>query len=100
MVLKIVISLKNSFPTVCCWKKKELLLPVDTDQRDLVTLSGHPLKIESDSTAADLQLNLLFSNAVYFTMNLQLWHIKRASHPVNAFDVIVRRDISIHLGEM
>jgi len=53
MVLKIVISLKNSFPTVCCWKKKERLLPADTDQRDLVTLSGHPLKIESDSTAAD-----------------------------------------------
>jgi len=34
-------------------KDKELLLPVDTDQRDLVPLSGHPLKIESDSTAAD-----------------------------------------------
>jgi len=68
MVLKIVISFKNSFPTVCCWKKKELLLPVDTDQRDLVTLSGHPLEIESDSTAADFaaqsgvqQCNLLHS---------------------------------------
>jgi len=28
-------------------------------------------------------------------MNLLLWHLKRASHPVNVFDVIVRRDISI-----
>jgi len=34
-------------------KEKELLLPADTGQRDLVPLSGHPLKIESDSTAAD-----------------------------------------------
>jgi len=34
-------------------KEKELLLPADTDQRDLFPLSGHPLKIESDSTAAD-----------------------------------------------
>jgi len=30
--------------------KKELLLPADTVQRDLVPLSGHPLKIKSDST--------------------------------------------------
>jgi len=30
---------------------KALLLPADTDQKDLVPLSGHPLKIESDSTA-------------------------------------------------
>ena len=34
-------------------KSKELLLPADTDQRDLVPLFGHPLKIESDSTAVD-----------------------------------------------
>jgi len=33
--------------------KKKLLLLVDTDQKDLVPLSGHPLKIESDSTAVD-----------------------------------------------
>jgi len=37
---------------VCSWKKEPLLL-ADTDQRDLVPLSGHPLKIESDSTAVD-----------------------------------------------
>jgi len=29
------------------------LFLVNTDQRDLVPLSGHPLKIESDSTAVD-----------------------------------------------
>jgi len=29
------------------------LLPADTDQRDLVPLPGHPLEIESDSTAVD-----------------------------------------------
>jgi len=29
------------------------LLPADKDQRDLVPLSGHPLTIESDSTAVD-----------------------------------------------
>ena len=34
-------------------KEKELLLPADTDQRHLVALSGHPLNIESDFTAAD-----------------------------------------------
>jgi len=34
-------------------KEKELLLPADTDQRNLVPLSGHPLKIESASTAVD-----------------------------------------------
>jgi len=34
-------------------KSKELLLPEDTGQRDLVPLFGHPLKIESDSTAVD-----------------------------------------------
>jgi len=34
-------------------REKELLLPADTDQRDLVPLSGHPLKIEPDSTAVD-----------------------------------------------
>jgi len=27
---------------------------------------------------SSLQLNQLFSNAIYFTMNLQLWHLKRA----------------------
>jgi len=30
------------------------LLPVDTDQRYLVPLSGHPLKVESDSKAVDI----------------------------------------------
>jgi len=29
------------------------LLPADTDQRGLVPLFGHPLKIEPDSTAVD-----------------------------------------------
>ena len=47
-----------------------------------------------------LQLNQLFNNAIHFTMNLQLWHLKTVSHPFKRFDVIVRRDISIHLGEM
>jgi len=34
-------------------KEKELLLPADTDQRDLVPFSRHPFKIESDSTAVE-----------------------------------------------
>jgi len=34
--------------------EKELLFPANTDQKNLVPLSGHPLKIESDSTAIDL----------------------------------------------
>jgi len=29
------------------------MLSADTDQRDLVPLSGHPLKIDSDSTAVN-----------------------------------------------
>ena len=37
----------------CSWKKKELLLLADTDQRDMLPLSGNPLKIESGSTAVD-----------------------------------------------
>jgi len=32
---------------------KNFLLPADTVQRDLVPLSGHPLKIESDRIAVD-----------------------------------------------
>jgi len=44
--------------------------------------------------------NQLFSIAVNFTMNLQHWYFKRTSHPVKCFDVIVRRDISIQLGEV
>jgi len=39
---------------------KELLLPADTDQTDLVPLSGHLLKIDSDSTAFDLAAQLVF----------------------------------------
>jgi len=43
------------------------LLPADTDQRDLVPLSGHPLEIESDSAAVDFaaQSAVQQSNAVY-----------------------------------
>jgi len=33
--------------------EKEKELPANTDQRDLVPWSGHPLKIESESTAVD-----------------------------------------------
>jgi len=33
-------------------------------------------------------------------MNLQLWHLKTASHPVKCFDVIMRSDKSIQLGEI
>jgi len=33
--------------------EKKLLLPADTDQRDLFRLSGYPTKIESDFTAVD-----------------------------------------------
>jgi len=65
-------------------KGKELSLPACTD-RDLLPLCGHPLKIESDTPQlSTLQLTQWFSNANHFTMNLQLWHLKRASH---VFDV-------------
>jgi len=39
-------------------KEKDLVLPADTDQRDLVPLSGHSFKIESDSTSVDFAAQL------------------------------------------
>jgi len=45
--LKTATSLKNSFTTVCSWKKK-LLLHTDTDQRDLVwTFTQTSVKLHS-----------------------------------------------------
>ena len=42
-------------------------------------------KLSQTLQLSTLQLNLLFSNAIHFTMNLQLRHLKRASHPVKYF---------------
>ena len=39
-------------------------------------------KLSQTLQLSTLQLNQLFSNAIYFTKNLQLWHLKTASHPV------------------
>jgi len=61
---------------VCCSKKQEFLLPVDTDQKDLVPLNGHSLKSQSENPQLSTsQLNQLLTNAVHSTMNLYLWHL-------------------------
>jgi len=97
LALKIVSVEKQRHSGMLLEKEKELLLPADTDQRSLVPLSGHPLKLNQTPQLSTLQLNQRFSNAIHFTISLLLWHLKSASH---VFDVIVIRDTFIHLGKM
>ena len=83
--------LKNWFTTVCNSKKQELLLPADTDQRDLVKLTGG-LDIHSKLShwLHSSRLCSLVSPAVQSTSQ---WTCSSGiSKPVKCFDVIVRRD--------
>jgi len=95
LVSKIVILLKNSFTTVCSWKKKNSFCCLPTQ---IIEIWFHCLDIHSKLSQTlqlpTLQLSLLFSNAIHFTMNLQLWRLKRTSHPVKRFrcSLIVRKD--------
>jgi len=63
----------------------------------------HCLDIHSElSQTLQLSTLQLFSNAIYFAKNLQLWHLKRASHPVKCVWCNCEKGCiySIHLGEM
>jgi len=51
-------------------EEKELFLLEDLDQRDLVPLSGHPLKIESVFTAVDFAAQSAVQQCNHFAMNL------------------------------
>jgi len=52
-------------------EKQKSLLPADIHHKDLVPLTGHPLKIASETPGlSPLQLNQLFSNEFHFIMNL------------------------------
>jgi len=92
LVLKIVISLKNSLTTVCSWKTKKsfCFLPIQ------IRAIWFTQKVQLST----LQLSQLFSNAPHFTMNLRHWCLKGTSHPVKCFDVIVRSDIPFELGDV
>ena len=95
LLLKIVISLKNSFTTVCSWKKKKSFCCLRTQIREIWfhCLYIHS-KLNQTPQLSTLQLNQRFSNAIHFTINLWLWHLKSASH---VYDVIVKRDV-LHLS--
>jgi len=52
-------------------------LPADTDQRNSVPLTGHQLKIESETLQlSTLQHNQLSRKVIHFTMNLTVWHLE------------------------
>jgi len=99
LVLKIVLSLKNSFTTVCSWKTRAFVAcrhrseifgsVVWTSTQNWVRL--YSCRLCSSISCSEMQ------STSQWTCNSGL---KRASHPVKCFDVIVRRDISIHRGEM
>ena len=76
--LKIVILLKNSFTGVCSWKKKKAFV-VCRHRSERFSLDIYS-NLSQTPQLSTLQLNKLFSNAIHFTMNLELWHLKRASH--------------------
>ena len=69
-------------------KQKELLLLADTGQRDLVPLSGYPLKIESDFTTVDFaaqsvvqQYNPLHNRSVALASHVvHIWGVKTTRH--------------------
>ena len=66
-------------------KEKELLLPATQIGEMWFHCLDIHTKLSQTLQLSTLQLNLLFSNAIHFTMNLQLWHLKRVLHPVKCF---------------
>jgi len=74
LVLKIVIPLKSSFTTICSWKKSFCYLSTQIRKIWFHCLDIHS-KLSQTLQLSTLQLNLLFSNAIHFTMNLQLWNL-------------------------
>jgi len=84
LVSKIIVSLKNSFTTVCNWQKWTFVACRHRSEIWFHCLDIH-LKLSQTLQLSTLQLNLLFSKAVHFAINLQLWHLKRASYPVKCF---------------
>ena len=66
-------------------KEKELLSPADTDQRDVVPLSGHPLKIKSDSTAVDFAAQSAVQQCNPLHNEPAALAPQRVSHPAKCF---------------
>jgi len=65
--LKTATSLKNSFTTVCSWKKKAFVAYRHRSERFGLDIHSNFSQTPQLST---LQLNKLFNNAIHFTMNL------------------------------
>jgi len=99
LVAKIIVSLKNSFTTVCSWKKRTFVACRHSSEMWYHCLGIHS-KLSQFLQLPTLQLNLLLSNAIHFTMNLQLWHLKRASHPVKCFWCDCEKGYIYPLGEI
>jgi len=63
-------------------KKAFLLLPADTDQRlgSIVwTSTQNWVRLYSCPLSSSICCSAI--NAIHFRMNMQLWQLKRASHP-------------------
>jgi len=100
LVLKIVISLKNCFTTVCSWRKRAFVACwhrserfgsiVWPSTRNWVRLCSCRLCSSICCSAKQCSLQWTCSSGTSKGLRTQL----------NVFDVILRRDMSIHLGEM
>ena len=101
--LKIVILLKNSFTTVfscesICSKGKELLLSADAEQRDLVwTFTQTSVKLHSCRLCSSISYSAMKSISQWTCSSDTS---KRLRTQLKWFDLTMRMDISIHLGEM
>jgi len=79
-------------------KQSNGLLPADIDERDLIWTStqncvNSTAAVDFAAQSAVQQCNPFHNEPVAQTP-------QKASHPVKCLDVLMRRDISIYLGEM
>jgi len=84
LVLKRAISLKNSFTTAWSWKNRAFVACRHRSERFgsiVYTSTQNWVRLQLST----LQLNLLFSNAIQFTVNLKVWRVNKALHPVKCF---------------
>jgi len=71
------------------------LLPAGTDQRDLVPLPGHQLKIESNSIAVDFAAQSAVQQCNPHHNEPAAPAPQTLCTQLNVFDIVVRRDIPI-----